>query len=85
MALYQIICFTFLNKKKVETGITESLGLAKIIEIEDKSEIVNLLELQYRITDKSLLDFDANGTFQKVPKSKLIQKLILCMLIQGYT
>ena len=54
----------------------ERLGLAAIMETVEKGGLVNLSEiLQYRIREKSLSGFKANGTFQKVQKSKLIQKL----------
>ena len=60
------------------TSIMKRLGLAAIMETVEKGELVNLSEiLQYRIREKSLSVFKANGTFQKVPKSKLIQKLNL--------
>ena len=56
----------------------EKVGLAAIMETVEKGGLVNLSEiLQYRIREKSLLVFKANGTFQKVQKSKLIQKLNL--------
>ena len=58
------------------TGIIESVGLATINEIAENKGHANLSEkLQYRITEESLLIFNANGNFQKVQKSKLIQKL----------
>ena len=64
------------GKDKVTAGIMERAGLAAIIETVEKGGLVNLSEiLQYRITKESLLVFNANGTFQKVRKSKLIQKL----------
>ena len=54
----------------------ERAGLAAIIDTVEKGGLVNLSEiLQYRITKESLLVFNANGAFQKVRKSKLIQKL----------
>ena len=56
----------------------EKVGMALIIEIVEKSGLVNLSKmLQYRITEESLLVFNANGTFGKVQKSKLIRKLYL--------
>ena len=56
----------------------ESVGLAAITEIVRKSGLGNLSEiLQCRITEESLSVFDANGTFRKVQKTKLIQKLNL--------
>ena len=73
---------TFANEKKttsasstnkVTTSIMERVGLAAIIEAVEKRGLVNLSEiLQYRITEKSLSVFNANGTFRKVQKSKLI-------------
>ena len=56
----------------------ESVELAAIIEIVEKNGLVNFSEiLQCRITEESLSVFNANGTFRKVQKSKLIQKLNL--------
>ena len=56
----------------------ENVGLAAIIGIVEKSGLVDSGEiLQRRITDESLSVFNANGTFRKVQKSKLIQKLKL--------
>ena len=51
----------------------ERVGLAAIIEAVEKRGLVNSSEiLQYRITEESLSVFNANGTFRKVQKSKLI-------------
>ena len=56
----------------------ESVGLAAVLEIVEKSGLVNISEiLQYRITEEFLSIFKANGTFQKEQKSKLIQNLNL--------
>ena len=42
----------------------ESVGITAIIEIVEKSGLVNLSKkLQYRITEESLSVFNANGTF----------------------
>ena len=54
----------------------ESQGLASIIEIVEKSGLVDLNEImKHRITEESLPIFNANGTFRKVQKSKLLEKL----------
>ena len=56
--------------------IIDSVGLATIREIAENKGFVNLSEiLQYWIMEEPLLVFNANGNFQKVQKSKLIQKL----------
>ena len=66
------------GKDKFNVGIMESVGLAAIIQVVEKSGLIDLVEvLQYRITEESLSVFNANGSFRKVQKSKLIQKLKL--------
>ena len=61
------------STNKVTTSIMERVGLAAIIEAVEKRGLVNSSEiLQYRITEESLSVFNANGTFRKVQKSKLI-------------
>ena len=66
------------SKNKVTTGVMESAGLAAIINIVEKSGLVDLNEiLEYRVTEESLSLFNSNGTFRKVQKSKLIEKLNL--------
>ena len=61
------------STNKVTTSIMERVGLAAIIEAVEKRGLMNLSEiLQYRITEESLSVFNANGTFRKVQKSKLI-------------
>ena len=47
----------------------ESVRLAEIIEIVEKSGLVNFSEiLQYRIAEESSLAFNVNCTFRKVKK-----------------
>ena len=70
----------FLHQVKIKWPqvFIERVGLAVIIETAEKSGLVNLSEiLQYWIAEESLSVFNANGTFRKVQKSKLIQKLSL--------
>ena len=63
----------------------ESVRLAAITEIVERSGLMYLSEIwQYRITEESSSVFNANGTFQKLRKSYLIQKLHLVLLIEGY-
>ena len=68
-----------LGKNKVITGIMERVELAAIIETVEKSRLVKLVKY-YNIEEimkESLSISNANGTFQKLQKSKFIQKLNL--------
>ena len=68
-----------LGKNKVITGIMERVELAAIIETVEKSGLVKLVKY-YNIEEimkESLSISNANGTFQKLQKSKFIQKLNL--------
>ena len=50
----------------------ESVGLPAIIEVVEKSGLVNVTEiLQYWIKEESLSFFNANGTFRKGKKVSL--------------
>ena len=64
-------------KDKIVAHVMESQGLASIIEIVEKSGLVDLNEImKHRITEESLSIFNANGTF-RVQKSKLLEKFNL--------
>ena len=57
------------GKGKVTTSTMDSVRLAEIIEIVEKSGLLNFSEiLQCRITEESSLVFNVNCTFRKVKK-----------------
>ena len=65
----------------------ESRALASVVNLVDVSGLLSLPELmKHRVSEESLTLFNANGTFRKTQKSKLLQKLVLQPLdVNSYT
>ena len=72
---------------KMKQGEMESRALASVVNLVDFSGLLSLPELmKHRISEECLTLFNANGTFRKTQKSKLLQKLALQSLdVNSYT
>lgn len=63
---------------KVRAAEMERSALKAVISLVEESQLVNLPELlQHRVVEECVSLFNSNGTFRKVQKSKLLQKLSL--------
>ena len=62
----------------MKQGEMESRALASVVNLVGVSGLLSLPELmKHRISEECLTLFNANGTFRKTQKSKLLQKLTL--------
>ena len=62
---------------KLKQGEMESKTLSYVVKCVDESGLASLQEVtKHRLTEECLVLFNANGTFRKTQKSKLLQKLI---------
>lgn len=71
----------------MKQGEMESRALASVVNLVDVSGMLSLPELmKHCISEECLTLFNANGTFRKTQKSKLLQKLTLQPLdVNSYT
>ena len=64
----------------------ERVALASVIELVDRSGVLNLEEvLEQRVTEESLAIFNVNGTMRKTQKSKLLQMMNISVLPEPST
>ena len=60
---------------KIKQGEMENRALASVVNLVDVSGLLSLPELmKHRVSEECLTLFNANGTFRKTQKSKLLQK-----------
>ena len=71
----------------MKQGEMENRALASVVNLVDVSGLLSLPELmKHRVSEECLTLFNANGTFRKTQKSKLLQKLALQPLdVNSYT
>ena len=62
---------------KMKQGEMESRALASVVNLVDVSGLLLPELMKHRVSEECLTLFNANGTFRKTQKSKLIQKLAL--------
>ena len=72
---------------KMKQGEMESRALASVVNLVDVGGLLSLPELmKHRISEDCLTLFNANGTFRKIQKSELLQKLTMQLLdVNSYT
>ena len=72
---------------KMKQGEMESRVLTSVVSLVDVSGLLSLPEfMKHRISEECLTLFNANGTFRKTQKSKLLQKLTMQPLdVNSYT